>query len=101
MADDVDVAAGLETTIECRTGVVGGRIVEGMIAETGRADFSLLAGDSVLVGNVGVEAFFVSCSGARDVLEAFEMESRSLWNLRFVVLRAVGIFTNSLRVVKA
>ena len=91
MAGKVDVAVDFEIIIECRTGAVCGCVVEGMIAEAGLAILSLLAGDSVLVGNVGVETLFVSGSGARDVLEAFEIESSSLWNLRLVVLNAVGI----------
>lgn len=40
---------------------------------------------------VDVDAFLGSCCGSRLVFEAFEMESRSLWNLRFVVTSAVGI----------
>jgi len=47
----------------------------------------------MLVGSVVVEALCLSLFAASDVLDAFEMESRILWNFRFVVLRAgVGIF---------
>ena len=97
MVDGVDVAVGLETIIEFRTiEVEAGRVEEGIDAETGLATFSLFAGDSALSGNVDVEALVVSCSGVREMLEALEMESSSLWNLRFVVLKAVGGIFNLL-----
>ncbi len=41
-------------------------------------DLSRLAGDSSVAGRVVVEAWFGSCCGASDVLEALEMESRIL-----------------------
>ena len=62
-----------------------------MNAETGRVDFNRLVGDSIVAGSEDVEAFFASSCRGSDVLDALEMESRSLWNFRLVVLRAVGI----------
>ena len=62
--------------------------VEVTKADTGRAVLALLAGDSRVAGNVVVEAFCVSVCGTSEVLDALEMESRILWNLRFVVLSA-------------
>ncbi len=44
----------------------------------------------MLVGSVMVEALCLSIFATSDVLDTFEMESRILWNLRFVVLRAVA-----------
>ena len=37
------------------------------------------------------ERLDLSCCKGSDALEAFDMESRSLWNLRFVVTKAAGI----------
>lgn len=46
----------------------------------------------MLDGRVIVEALYLSLFATSDVLDAFEMESRILWNFRFVVLKAaVGI----------
>ena len=58
-------------------------------AEVGRVNvLGRLAGDS----SVTVEAFLRLCtSEGREVLEALERESRSLWNLRLVVLRATAM----------
>lgn len=44
-----------------------------------------------MVGSVVVDPLYISVCVERDVLDAFEMESRILWNFRFVVLSAVGI----------
>ena len=63
--------------------------VEVTKADTGRAVRALLAGDSRVADNVVVEALSsISLGGTREVLEALEMESRILWNLRLVVLSA-------------
>lgn len=66
------------------------RGVEVTKAETGRAVLALLAGDSRVAGKVVVEALLMSVSlcGTSEVLDALEMESRILWNLRLVVLSA-------------
>ena len=69
-------------------------------AEVGRSIRGFLAGGSAVhAGRVVVEedALYLSWVGfvASEVLDALEMESRILWNFRFVVLRAVvpvGIF---------
>ena len=63
--------------------------VEVTKADTRRAVLALLAGDSKVAGNVVVEALLsMSLCGTSEVLDALEMESRILWNLRLVVLSA-------------
>ena len=63
------------------------------------ADLSLamrgfLAGDSRDVGRVVVEAFFCRGVKGRDGSEVLVIESRILWNFRFVVLSATGIVSS-------
>ena len=65
------------------------RGVEVTKADTGRTVLALLAGDSRVAGNVVVEALSsMPLCGTSEVLDALEMESRILWNLRLVVLSA-------------
>ena len=52
-----------------------------------------MAGDSRVAGRVVVEAFFPWGVKGRDGLEVLVMESRILWNFRFVVLSATGILS--------
>jgi len=51
-----------------------------------------LEADSSVVKSVVVEALFRSSWATRDVLEALEMESSILLNLRFVVVSANDMF---------
>jgi len=68
------------------------RALGGIYAETGRSIRGFLAGESVIVGSVVVEALYFSLPLARERLDAFEIESKILCNFRLVVLRATGIF---------
>ena len=52
--------AGLETIVECRAGVARMRFEEGTKAETGRVDFSRLAGDSPVMGREVVDELLES-----------------------------------------
>lgn len=63
-------------------------------AEVGLVTRAFFAGDSKFDGRVVVEALDFSCED-KAVLDALEMESRILWNFRFVVLSAVGIAKTS------
>lgn len=45
----------------------------------------------MLAGSVVAEALNLSWCVASEVLDALEIESRILWNFRFVVIRALGI----------
>ena len=67
------------------------RALDGTCADVGRAIRGFFAGGSILAGSVVVEALCLLWLVASDVLDAFEIESRILWNFLFVVLKAVGI----------
>lgn len=54
-----------------------------------------LEADSIEIGSVVVEAGFRSLWATRDVLEALEMESSILLNLRFVVVSAKAMISRS------
>ena len=69
-------------------------MLDGTYAEFGLATRSFLAGDSRVAGRVVVEAFFGLGYEGRGVLELLVMESRILWNLRFVVLNATDILSD-------
>lgn len=60
--------------------------------EVGREMRRFLEADSSVVESVVVEALFRSFWATRDVLEALEMESSILLNLRFVVVSANDMF---------
>ena len=64
-------------------------------AEAGRSVRSFFAGGSSAAGRVVVEALLLYLSWFdfvfSEVLDALEMESRILWNLRLVVLIAVPV----------
>lgn len=60
-------------------------------AETGRSVRCLLKGGLDVDGRVAVDAFSLLAEIGNEEDDALEMDSRSLWNLRFVVLSAVGI----------
>lgn len=78
MVSAVEAVVALETIMELRPGVAVTRVEDGRKAETGRATLNRLAGDSILAGSVDVEGFFEWSYGASDVLDALEIESRSL-----------------------
>lgn len=75
-----------------------GSILDGTYAEVGLPVRGFLAGDSRVVGRVVVEAFFCCVTTGRDGLEVLAMESRILWNFRFVVLSATGIVSGRINV---
>ncbi len=66
--------------------------VEDAEAEVGREMRRFLEADSSVVKSVVVEALFRSSWATRDVLDALEMESSILLNLRFVVVSANDMF---------
>lgn len=66
-------------------------MLDEVYADLGLAMRGFLAGGSRVVGRVFVEAFFCRGVKGRDGSEVLVMESRILWNLRFVVLSATGI----------
>lgn len=69
------------------------RELGGTYAEAGRRTRGFFAGGSIVAGRVVVEAWYLSGFHFvfSEVLDALEMESRILWNLRFVVLIAVPV----------
>lgn len=69
------------------------RELGGTYAEAGRMIRGFFAGGSIVAGRVVVEAWYLSGFDFvfSEVLDALEMESRILWNLRFVVLIAVPV----------
>ena len=74
---------------------IGRRLGE-TYAEAGRWVRGLFAGGSIAAGRVVVEALLLLYLSWLDfafseVLDALEMESRILWNLRLVVLIAVPV----------
>ena len=71
-----------------------GRILGETYAEAGRSMRGFFAGGSIAAGRVVVEALLYLSwvdFAFSEVLDALEMESRILWNLRLVVLIAVPV----------
>ena len=62
--------------------------------ELGRITRGLFAGGSTIVGSVVVDALGFWLSLISETLDAFEIESRILWNFRLVVVSAAGILKN-------
>ena len=71
--------------------MVAACVVAEAFAEAGRATRGFLAGGSLYAGSVMVEAWCFSLPPVNETLDAFEIESKILWNFRLEVLRATGI----------